>query len=297
MSWKGDLLKAGISSDGIDVDIFGGNISARNLWVPVGNVYYVDKRVSSSGTGRSWSQAYKTIAEAITVMNARISWSDSPWAKNDICFIGPGTYAENITSLPYGCTLIGAGHDNRDAQLGTKIKPATGVPIDVGAAINSAFIDIGFEALASVIAFDAAILNNCLFERCFFSGPAETATAVGVETKDCVRTVWRDCYFTCLDKGIDVNYADGGDSFSHCLIDGCNFLQIDTAGIEISTNLVGPSTLITKSNFLGAGATMAYAVHDSSAIVDVTWCAAESTNGYSGVRSVNGSYNNGALVT
>ena len=298
MSWKGDLLKAGISSDGIDVDIFQGKLTARNVYVPVGNVYYVDKRVTSSGNGRSWSQAYKTIAEAVTVMNGRIDWSESPWAKGDICFIGPGVYAENLISLPYGCMLVGAGHDMRDGQFGTKIKPAAGAPVDVGACINSAFVNIGFESPGTVAAFDADIMNNNLFQDCYFTGPAETATiAACIVTKDAVMNKLIRGQFSCADKGIDVNYADGGDSFSHNLIKECVFDQIDTAGIEISTNLVGPSSKVIDCCFFGAGQTMSIAIDDNSAILDVAKCFAESTSGFSGCRSVNGSYNNGTLIT
>jgi hypothetical protein len=298
MSVFGDLIKAGISSDGANIDIFSGTLQARNVWVPKGNVYYVDKDRSASGSGLSWSTAFKTIAEAITVMNARITWSNSPWAEGDICFIAPGTYAENLTSLPYGCMLVGAGHDMRDAQFGTKIKPASGSPVDVGAAINSKFLQIGFESADTSAAFDADILNNCMFQDCYFTGPAETSTmAACIVTKDAVMNKIFNCIFSCADKGIDVNYADGGDSFSHNKIIDCMFDQIDTAGIEISTNLVGPSSLVKGCSFHGAGVTMAIAIDDNSAILDVDWCTAESTSGFSGCRSVNGSYNNGALVT
>ena len=246
MSDFGRMLNVGIDPLGKAgaIEFFEKNVIARNLWTPVGNVYYVDKRVTASGNGRSWDTAFKTIAEAITVMNARIDWAVSPWALNDICFIGPGSYAENLTSLPYGCTLVGAGHDRRDGQLGTKIAPTTEDAIDVGAAINSAFINLGFIAPASKDCFDAAIMNNCLFDNCYFSGPAETATANGIVSSDAVMNQIIGCQFSCLDKGIDINYADGGDSFSHNLIKDSNFDQIDSAGIEISTNLVGPSSKV-----------------------------------------------------
>ena len=212
--------------------------------------------------------------------------------------IGPGSYAENLTSVPHGATMIGAGHDVRDAQLGTKIKPASSSPINVGAAVNIAFVNLGFEAADTSACFDAEILNNCKFQNCWFSGPAETyTTAAGIVTLDAVMNRIMDCIFSCLDKGIDVNYADGGDSFSHNKIMNSFFDQIDTAGIEISTNLVGPSSIVKGCSFHGAGTTMGTAIDDNSAILDVSWCDAESTSGFSGCRSVNVSYNNGSIVT
>jgi len=273
-------------------------LQARNIWVPVGNVYYVDGRVTSSGNGLSWSKAYKTIAEANTVMQNRIDWAASPWANNDICFIGPGTYAENLTTLAHGCWYVGAGWDMRDGQFGTKIKPATGAPIDVGAAVNIGFTNIGFESPGTYPAFDSDILNSCFFDNCYFTGPAETSTITAcIVTKDAVMNRIIECIFSCADKGIDVNYADANDSFSHNKIIDCIFDQIDSAGIEISSSLVGPSSLVKRCSFHGAGVTMSYAISDGSAILDVSWCDAESTSGFNGVRSVNASYNNGALVT
>jgi len=302
MSREGDLIQMGIIPD-LDGSIrINDRIYARNLLTPKGDVYYVDKLVTSSGTGKSWSRAYKTIAEAITVVNAAIDWSASPWATGAIILIAPGVYAENLTSLPYGAIMIGAGHDMRDGQIGTKIKPASGSPVNVGACINTRFINIGFESADTSAAFDADILNNCMFQDCYFTGPAETSTmAACIVTKDAVMNKIITCQFSCADKGIDVNYADGGDSFSHNLIKDCVFDQIDTAGIEISTNLVGPSSKVIGCSFFGGGVTMTDAIKDNVSIIDVAWCAGESTNGFGGsgttCRSVNASYNNGALVT
>ena len=297
MSVIGILRKHGINIQANGDMTLSGDVYAQNLYGLSGNVYYVDRTVTSSGSGTRWANAKKTIAEAITVTNARIGWSNSPWANNDIIVIGPGTYAENLTSLPHGCIVIGAGPDLRDAQLGTKIKPASGDAVDVGAVINAAFINICFETTSTSDCFDAAIMNNCTFLNCRFQGPAETSTANGIVTNDAVGNHIINCEFSCLDKGIDVNYADGGDSFSHNWIKDSVFDQIDTAAIEISTNLVGPSSKVTNCFFFGGGATMSYAIDDNSGILDVAGCNAESTSGYDGCRSVNGSYNNGALVT
>ena len=288
------LLNFGVNVLGTEV-VIDKPLIARNIWTTHSNVYYVDKRVTSSGNGRSWTYAYKTIAEAIAVMNARIDWSETPWAVGDICFIGPGSYDENLTSMPYGATLIGAGHDMRDGQQGTKIAPSTGDCVDVGAMINTRLINIGFIAPASKDCIDAEIMNNNMLEGCYLSGPAETQTARGIVTNDAVMNKIVGCQFSCLDKGIDVNYADGGDSFSHNLIRNDVFDQIDSAGIEISTLLVGPSSKVIGCDFFGGSATMLYAIDDNSGILDVSRCNAEASNGFDGVRSVNASYLNGSL--
>lgn len=254
---------------------------------------------STNGPGTEVETAYSTIAAAVSASNALVDWSASPWAPRSVIIIAPGTYAENLTSLPYGAILYGLGHDLRDAQNGVKIKPATGAPVDVGACINTAFYNINFETAetdAGDACFDADICNNNLFYNCRFSGPAETATAVGFVTKDAVGNRFIDCEFDCLDKGVDVNYADANDSFSHNLIRNCRFTQIDTAGIEISTNLVGPSSIVERCVFVGAGQTMAIGIDDNSGILDIVRCDITATDPIQGCRSNNGSYGNGVLL-
>lgn len=49
-----------------------------------------------------------------------------------------------------------------------------------------------------------------------------------------------------MDCGLDVVYADGGDSFTRALIQGNFFTYISEAGIRISANLVTPASTIAK---------------------------------------------------
>jgi len=260
--------------------------------------YHIDQLRGASGGGSgSVKDPYSTIAAAVTAANATIDWSISPWAPNHVFLIRPGTYAENLTSLPYGCTMIGMGLDTRDAQNGVKIKPASGDAVDCNAVINTTFRNICFESVDAAPAFDAAICNNNQFINCRFQGAAESVTcASGFYTNDAVANWFYHCTFTCCAKGMDIAYADGGDSFSHNLIEDCTFTQNTTGGIYTSTNLVGPSTVVKNCSFTGSGQTMVYAVYDQSTMIDVVGCNAETTSGYS-CRSVNGSYNLGALVT
>lgn len=249
--------------------------------------------------GLSAEKPLLTFAEAFTRMRGRVDWSATPWANHDVLWVYPGVYAENITALPHGCAIVGVGgFDLKDGQMAARIVPAAGSPVNVGGFVNAEIYNIAFESVTTSPVFDSEILNNVLFDNCYFTGPVETSTAAaGIVALDSVMLRVVNCQFSCLDKGIDINYADGGDSFSHAKILNSFFDQIDTAGIEISSNLVGPSSLVRGCSFHGGGVTMGYAINDGSAILDVAWCDAESTSGFSGCRSVNASYNNGALVT
>jgi len=264
------------------------------------NYYYVDgTNGSDNNNGLSPDKAKATIAAAITLINARIDWSASPWATHDVIVIAPGTYAENLTSLPYGASVWGQGLDLRDAQNGVKIKPATGAAVDVGACINTAFYNIHFETAetdAGDRVFDASICNNNQFINCRFSGPAETATAVGFYTNDATGNKWINCEFDCCDIGFDAAYADGGDGFNHNWIYKCRFTQCDTAGLRMSTNLVGPSSIVEDSIFVGAGQTMAIGIDDNAGILDLVKCYITATDPVQGCRSANACYGNGSLL-
>lgn len=265
-----------------------------------GKIFYVNGQGGSdSFEGTSPEEPFATFDNARSVVNGRITWSNTPWAPHDVIIVYPDTYVENLTSVPYGAIVIGlfGGWDLKDGQMGPKIVPSSGDAVNVASCINTAWYNMGFHCAASSDAFDADILNNVLFDGCYFTGPVETSTARGITSLDSVKLTVRNCRFSCLDKGINIDYADSGDSFSHALIIDSIFDQIDTAGIEISASLVGPSSLVKGCSFHGSGVTMSYAINDGAAILDVSWCDAESTSGFSGCRSVNASYNNGALVT
>jgi hypothetical protein len=264
------------------------------------NYYFVDGTNGAAGQdGRTPETALSTIEAAITLMNARIDWSVTRWAMCDVLVIAPGTYAENLTALPYGCAIYGLGHDLRDAQFGVKIKPSTGAAVDVGAMINTAVHNVHFETAetdAGDRAFDAAICNNNLFHNCRFSGPAETATAVGFYTNDATGNRWMWCEFDCCDVGFDMAYVDAGDGFNHNWLYECRFTQCDTAGLRMSTNLVGPSSVVERCVFAGAGQTMAIGIDDNSGILDIVQCHITATDPIQGCRGANGCYGNGSLL-
>jgi hypothetical protein len=86
MSIIGQLLRAGIQSDGANIIIPRGNITARNMLPPKGAVYYVDGAVSSSGNGTSWARAHKTIAESETAVGTG--------GNGEIVLLAPGSYSQ-----------------------------------------------------------------------------------------------------------------------------------------------------------------------------------------------------------
>ena len=282
---------------------YAGNlVQLEDLDLPVkrdtAKFYYVDGLEGNDGSSGEYpDEAFKTIAQAIAVVNARIDWTASPWATGDIIFVAAGTYAENLTSLPYGASLIGLGHDTRDGENGVKIKPASGSPLAADSVFNSYFENIGFESVDASKAFDAAIVNNNIFMNCRFSGAPETHNcAAAFYTSDAVSNRWINCDFNCAAVGFDVAYVDGGDSFSHNEFVDCRVHQCTTAGIRTSTQLVGPSSLVRNTVIFGGGQTMAIGIDDNSGILELSRCDITATDPVEGCRAANGCYRNGKLL-
>jgi hypothetical protein len=261
--------------------------------------FFVDgKDGSDNFDGLSMDQPKATVAAAVTAMNARIDWSETPWARADNLYIAPGVYAENLTALPYGCKIIGLGHDVRDAQAGVKIKPASGLPVSVTSCINSAFYNIGFESVDTSAAFATVNCNNVLFEGCFFSGAAEATTAVyAFYASDVTKATFRDSWFCNADNGFYVNYVDGGDKLAYLLMEDCMITGCSATGIYVSTQLVGVHNVVRHNTIIGGGQTLAIGIDDNIACIDESFNCIEATTAVDGVRSSNGSYGNGVLLT
>lgn len=303
MSWKGILRRAGITSDGVNVTIEGALYGANVAGVaPYQKTrYFVDTRIAASGNGSKWTSAFKTIAEAITAAAANVDWGDSPWAIGNEIHIAPGTYAENLIALPHGCFLIGHGDCwDADGEVGVKIKPAAGAPVDVGTFINARIINIGFESPDTSRCFDAAILNNVVFEHCRFAGaPEATTSTCGIYTNDSVMLTVRDCRFEYLDCGIDFVYADGGDSMTRAHIEGNYFTYISEAGIRVSASLVAPASKIIGNYICQGGVTLAIGIDiNITNTIDIYNNFITATDGIEGDTTgsyVGGNYCNGVL--
>ena len=89
--WKGDLMKAGISSDGQNIDIFGGKLTIAGTPVVgsvFGNAYFVDYRNGDDDhNGKTRNKALKTLSAAISLCSSN---------NNDVIFIdGDSTVVES----------------------------------------------------------------------------------------------------------------------------------------------------------------------------------------------------------
>ncbi len=108
MSLLGKMQNFGANLTSQGSLILKGNIQARNLMDSIGTVWYVYDAVSSSGNGRSWTQAKKTISEAVDAA-----------AAFDKILVAPGDYDEGgvLDITTEGLKIIGHGDAYRNVSM------------------------------------------------------------------------------------------------------------------------------------------------------------------------------------
>lgn len=236
---------------------FGGQLGVPGSDTPlglrmgtVGIVYYVDKthpNASDNNDGTDPMAPKATIASAIAANNATIDWSVYGGTKPyNWIFIGPGVYAEALTSLPHYCHVIGTGVLGTDGA--TEIHPAAGSAL-AGTQINGRWSNIWFESETAVPVLDFNICNNVILEACaIVKGTADLAT-IGIETTNASHMQINDCIFSSgvTPLGIGIVFRGGANKYAHaCRVVG-NYIVAATTGIEIEAACTASLALIHRN--------------------------------------------------
>jgi len=266
--------------------------------LPVPGVY---KSGNDGNDGLTWDSAFATIAKAISTSNALINWGISPWAPNTEIHIAPGSYAENLISMPYGGALIGHGDGfDADGERGVRIKPASGAAIDCTSIINCRIENISIQVADASNIIKATNFNNNQMLHCSIQGPPEATTALrGMHLTDAVQNLIRDCQFFYMDCGIDWT-AGGGPTSVRNWIDRNMFSYISEAGIRFHSTTVAPITHITKNSINGGSQTLAIGIDINMATPTVscyrnTISATTCIEGDATGNFIGGNYCNGVL--
>jgi hypothetical protein len=272
------------------------------------NQYFVDGRYGNdNNSGRSVGQPFVTIAKAITVVNARIGWSNSPWANGDKITIFPGAYAEALTSMPYGCEIHGEGDAfDLNGERGVTIKPASGSPVDATSVINSKIDNICFAAptdAGTEALFQADNFNRNIMTRCLFAGVAGASptTTRGFEVvKDMTGNRLIGCQWLVCRNGIYIN-TDNANSkqASGNIIEDFVITGGDQTGIYFDVNSVPSYTQVNHGVINGGGTTLALGIDDDTDLIHCNDVMIEATNNdpISTAGRYNKCYLNGALIT
>ena len=269
----------GASKDG--VILVNSNIDFRGTVLGAGSPGYPPKRASryfvdglnglDARSGKSWAGAKKTIAAAITAMNATLDWTTTPWADSHILYIAPGSYAENLTALPYGCTIIGLGNpmSNSAGYGGVTIMPATGAAVDVTSALDGEIHNVCFRQVATAGAifqadnFNGMWLNGCVFQG--IPGASPTSTRGFEVVKDMTRSRLTKCYFMQCKSGVYIN-TDNANSkqIISSLFEDITIHCADTAGFYFDINSNPAGVLINRCNVGDPSTTLALGLDDNT---------------------------------
>ena len=151
--------------------------------------------------GESWENPYATVAYAITRSNATLDWAPTYgdwWGQNNYILIAPGEYVEDLTSVPYACTVIGMGSciDWPSTEGAVMLKSTGDSVIDVSSIVATTFKNIMFECSASgEINVQTDIMNNSAFINCrFHTNVADLTTHLQIG--DMTRSTIRGCVFS-----------------------------------------------------------------------------------------------------
>jgi hypothetical protein len=285
-------------------DVYSGGMLLTPGGLPVidtniGKYYFVNKRGGADGNpGTSMDKPFATIDQAREAVNAEIGWSNSPWGNNPVVVISPGVYAENLTSIPYGATVIGLGMAfSNDGTNGVVIKPASGKPLDVSSIVNTRFINIKFESADSSDCVEVTEMNSSAFENCVFEGTAGTATtAIGLDVeRKGTNNLIRNNIFNNVIKGINLGYTTPGDQFAHSIIEGNHFLTNKTNAIYIHANQVCSGLHITR-NYITMTDGSSIGIDDNSNTAHIMDNYIYSPNdAIEGGLETNGNYANGSV--
>ena len=238
--------------------------------------FHVDgKDGSDNYNGLSFDRAFASIEAAITAMNGRIDWSESPWARADVLYIAPGKYEENLTSLPYGCSVIGLGDAfDLNGERGVTIKPTSGSPVDCTSIINSRLENLCFESpdtnpIFQVDNFNRNVLVDILL--CGLPGASPTTTKgleivkdmTGNRLSNIVIQVARNGIYVVTDN--DNQKQASGNILEQIIVRGA-----DQKGIFFHKHCVPSYTILKDSEIGDGGTTLALGLDDNSGLVKVS---------------------------
>ncbi len=233
MSWRGMLRKAGIDvtvrSNGVRDVRISGALQAQNLIDFPLKTYYVDRNITSSGDGSSFTQAFKTIDEAITQVNT--DYTDTGGllvgnGRNRRIIIGEGWYGEvgmTLTASDVEIIGMGAGSNINDGTV--LYGSATAGGFDAGAIVpvlritgsSNTIRNLGLMNSASglypcVTVGTSGLTgpSNNYFVGCFF--PRDVADAYTYAIEDYGNEGMRveDCYFSQSAKTGGILIASNG---------------------------------------------------------------------------------------
>ena len=228
---------------------------ALDLLSPPGNVWYVNRNVLSSGDGKSWEAAFRTIGEAIAQVNNDFAAALRPdVGRNTIIYVGEGWYGEVPLALTASdCTIIGLAPGGHDPVV--LYGSATPGGFDIGAGgpalvikgSNNTIQNMGFfthDVLYPSLRIGGHVndtglnggyagVNGNVIRECSFIRDVQAGSLGGIDDV-CNEATWiLDCLFHTSCKDWGVRHRTNGDTNPvNSKVRGSQFIGVPT-GIQV----------------------------------------------------------------
>jgi hypothetical protein len=117
-TYASKIRKTGIDNTSIQLDSKGRMIAGGQMqpFSSKGNpsVFYVDGNVLTTGDGRTWDSAYKTLAQGLAAAHTYMSTSaNRAWAQRATVYACADSFTENLTKFAEKTDVIGVGSTNQ----------------------------------------------------------------------------------------------------------------------------------------------------------------------------------------
>ena len=200
-----------------------------------GQDYYVDGNVSTTGTaGLSWSDAFKTLAEAIAASDISIALTANRWwARRNRIFVVGDTLTETLVKFPTKCDVVGVGAYDSNPMPGL-----VGNHAPVGESYSTRFFNIQFQgvATASPIITITSAAGGMEFHGCVFDAAAGTLTSAILATASMGLKV-QDCDFRGTFATSYISFGAG--NAGRCRILGNRMIGTAAIGIVVDASMTG----------------------------------------------------------
>ena len=200
----------------------------------VGTNYFVDGNAGDDAQdGRSWDQAFRTLAKALKTSHDDIAATARGWAGRNRIYVKGDPLEEDLVALAQKTDVIGVGSmdwRSRALLVGNHVIP------DTGAWMGCRFFNMEFKAKAAggdIFTLDSQ--HGVEFVGCTFSAFSATPATGALLAALCVDLKLRGCRF--IGAYSDAVIEVGADLADGLVIEDC-YIQGGENGIEISGDAV-----------------------------------------------------------
>lgn len=199
----------------------------------VGTVYYVDGNAGSdSNNGKSWEDAFKSLAVALAASHADIASGATGWASRNRVFIKGDSFVEDLTKLAQKTDIIGVGSCDHHPQariIGNHV-------IDTTSYMGCRFINVNFAspAASGVIMTLPTEQSGISFLNCIFDGRSTTPATKAIAATAVEMLTFKGCRFV---GKFSTTTIDIGTGSSRMLLIEDNKIESGAIGITVNSGL------------------------------------------------------------